>query len=82
VNNTFCFGLNISQFDLLNDQYEFFFMFPQLNLPSSNLPAYDYSMGNPNFNYFTDYEESGFLELYPIITRIILDEKRISQGNP
>jgi hypothetical protein len=53
-------------------------MFPQLNLPSTNNPPYDYSIKTPNFDTFTDYEKSGMLELYPIITKIILNLKGLT----
>lgn len=53
-------------------------MFPQLNLPSTNNPPYDYSINTPNFGTFTAYETSGLLELYPIISKVILETKNLT----
>jgi hypothetical protein len=55
-------------------------MFSNLNLPDTNNDPYDDSIISPNLNYFKDYEKSGFLGLYPIISRLILEQKIASLG--
>jgi hypothetical protein len=48
-------------------------MFPKTNIPDTNYPSYNYDIRTPDFTSFQQYENSGFLEIYPIITKIILD---------
>jgi hypothetical protein len=52
-------------------------MFPRLNIPDTSYPPYDESVSIPNFVTFQQYEESGFMELYPIITKAILTANNI-----
>lgn len=71
-NDTFCFAIEIDEFDINNDIYDVQFMFSNLNLPDSNNDPYDYSIIAPSLTYYSDYEKSGFLGLYPIVSRIIM----------
>lgn len=36
VNNTYCFGIDIAQFDTLHDVYNFSLIFPQSSMPKSS----------------------------------------------
>ena len=57
---SYCFGLEISEFDTVNNKYNISFIMQRNTVPDTNLPAYEPSLKIPNDKAITNFIDSGF----------------------
>lgn len=62
--DTFCFALEIKEFNITTDQYDIEVGWLRNNLPDTNRKPYDLQVRTPDYLSWNKYKNNGFMGIY------------------
>ena len=71
----YCFALQIDEFDIDTDKYSIQVIFLRKNIPDTTKPSYNPKIKTPDYTHWSQYERTGYLALYSMISDAIIRAK-------